>query len=919
MYILLVLSIGLSVTISSWFITAYLLIQSEKDQKEIHKIHLEGLVDSIEQFLMHAVTLNYMLAINPVLTGSVSRRDSWEDRSRIYSETYDTLGPLSRRSGLPLLAETHLSYSFVELLFLQDAEGDQTARSFGPLGRRKERWWYKRIAADQDYRPFLSHSYYSLTGDKPVASIFHPVFDEQGFAGIMGMDINFHHLQELTAAYLNSEEMYAIVVDMNGVIIAHPEKEKISEIYNLVDMTRSVLPRERSGVLNAQGYQDMEVFSLDWPEDLAAAVSSAVKGQEGMLRDVVVEGVLSNIYYAPVNLHNAGNEGENYAVLLVRSKGGLIRMRNLILLGVTIFVIIVITVLVFIFSREYNRNIMLPLEKLIQSMMDADHHDYEELVMDSEDEFFLLAGAYNDLRRKLDTANRSLNEKLTILKESEAGYKAFADIGLALSTEKDLDKLMELILTNARSLTNADGGTLYLYNREKRCLDFSILYTESLNFHMGGTSGVPVSLPPVPLYNEKEEPNYANVSSCCALTSEIINIPDVYSAEKFNFQGTRAYDEKNGYRSRSMLVVPMKNMEDQLIGVIQLINARREGTDQVVPFSQIDESLLVSLASQAAVALTNADLHKNLVELFYAFIRSIATAIDQKSAFTGGHIRRVVTLTMMIAEEINNAESGDFADFEFTPDQMEEIRIAAWMHDIGKITTSEYVMDKQNKLQGFLDGIEVIRNRYHMLMQSVRPELVRPPGDAGYEELAEELAFLEKCNIPREFLKDENLQRLESIREKRFIWGDQELPFLTDREFENLSIRKGSLNREERKSMEQHAEVTRRLLGELPFPGHLENVPDYASMHHEKLDGSGYPDGIGGEDLPLQARIIAVADIFEALTARDRPYRTPISFDRALDIMKDMVTIGHIDGRILELMISSGMVYRYAQEELSEK
>ncbi len=914
MYLLLVLSIGLSVTISSWFITAYLLIQSEKDQNQINEIHLEGLVDSIEQFFMHAVTLNHMLAINPTLADTVVNSPGWEERSRIYGDRYNVREGVAPDSGFPLLAETHLDYSFIELLFLQDARGDQTARSFGPLGRREERWWFKKIAGEKDYRPFISHSYYSLTGKKPVASIFHPVFQGQDFAGIMGMDINFNHLQKLTASYLNSDEMYAIVVDMNGVIIAHPQEEKILEIYNLVKMTRSILPEDHRGELNAEGYLDLEEFPLDWPGNVADAVSAAIAGSKGMIRDTELEGELCNIFYAPVILETEGNRDQNYAVLLVRNKGGMIRTRNIILVWVSLFAMLIILILIFIFSREYNRNILIPLNRLIRSMSEeSEGSGFKEIVMDTGDEFYMLAGAYNDLRKKLDRANLSLQEKLSILEQSEEGYKAFAQIGLSLSTEKDIEKLMELILVNARSLTNADGGTLYLYNRQDQCLDFSILYTESMDFHMGGTSGNPVTLPPVPLYDHQGKPNYGNVSSCAALKGEIINIPDVYSAENFDFQGTRVYDEKNGYRSRSMLVVPMKNMEDDLIGVIQLINARSVDKAQVLPFNDIDESLLISLASQAAVALTNTELHKNLVQLFNAFIKSIASAIDQKSAFTGGHIRRVVTLTMMIADEINRADSGDFGDIRFSDDEMEEIRISAWMHDIGKITTSEYVMDKQTKLQGFLDGIDVIDTRYRTLMGSSGENLSIPP-----EELEEELDFLHRCNIPREYLNDEDLERLKEIRRRSETREDAISPGITEEEFAGLSIRKGSLTPQERGHMEEHAEMTRRLLQELPFPEHLKNVPDFASMHHEKLNGTGYPDGLTEEEIPLQARIIAVADIFEALTARDRPYRTPISFDRALGIMKSMVESGHIDGKILNLMIESELIYRYAEKELSE-
>jgi HD-GYP domain-containing protein (c-di-GMP phosphodiesterase class II) len=638
-------------------------------------------------------------------------------------------------------------------------------------------------------------------------------------------------------------------------------------------------------------------------------VSSAVSGKEGYYRDVLIDGELCNLFYAPVSLFEKGNEGEFYSVMLVhkRSEVALIRFRIFTIIGLFLLVLVVLVFL--IFKRLLRKQIVDPLEVLINSMKTTDLEDFKEIQLDRGDEFDDLAGNYNDLGRKL-------MEQLESLKASESGYKSFAEIGLAFSREKNISHLLELILEESRKLTLADGGTLYLFNSETEELDFSILRNETLNFHMGGSSEQEVTLPPVPLY-KKGEPNCSNVSSYSALTSEVINISDVYTEEGFDFSGTRFYDKNNGYRSKSMLVVPMKNMENDLIGVIQLINARKADSDQIIPFSTAMENLTISLASQAAVALTNVQLNKDLENLFNSFIRSIATAIDEKSSYTGGHIRRVVVLTMMIANEMNREDQGVFAHISFTPDELEELRTAAWMHDVGKISTPEWIMDKKTKLEEYHDRIDIVEMRYHLILQ------ILSTGENGElnlnrDELLDELEFLKSCNHPEEYLSEEKTERLEKIFNRKIHYGGREIPFLTGKEYMKLSIRKGSLDQEERRIVEHHAVTTRKILSELPFPKKLSKVQEYASMHHERLDGSGYPDGISGDQIPLQARIIAIADILEALIAKDRPYRKPISLPRALEIMNYMVRDGFIDGDILDFITSKGLVDKYILNELNQ-
>ena len=366
---------------------------------------------------------------------------------------------------------------------------------------------------------------------------------------------------------------------------------------------------------------------------------------------------------------------------------------------------------------------------------------------------------------------------------------------------------------------------------------------------------------------------------------------------------------------------------------MQLLNSKDKKTDEVKPFDPTQLSSVAALASQAAVALTNTQLIEDLTNFLYAFIQSIAKAIDEKSPFTAGHINRVVTVTMSIAERINEMNEGVFADVRFSEDELEELKIAAWMHDVGKIVTPEHVMNKSTKLETIFDRVALLETRFHLIYQLKKSEHLehiiemRTSGaDAqsiqtakhDFEQWAEQFEsdsrFVLSCNSPGEFMTDEALERLHEISAKTYIYNDTELPYVTQDELTNLSVRKGSLTLEERKIMEAHATVTTQMLSELPFIKRLQNVPQYAGRHHEKLDGTGYPEGLTKDDLSLQARILAVADIFEALTARDRPYKKPMGLPQAVKILGFMEKDNHIDSDVLQLFISSGLHEKYMLE-----
>jgi HD-GYP domain-containing protein (c-di-GMP phosphodiesterase class II) len=513
-----------------------------------------------------------------------------------------------------------------------------------------------------------------------------------------------------------------------------------------------------------------------------------------------------------------------------------------------------------------------------------------------------------------------------------------SQIGIALSAEKNINKLLEMIVDGARDFTNADAGTLYIVDDENKLLNFVIIQNDTLDIRIGGTSGSKIDLPPVPL-EISGKPNYSNVSSFCALTGKIVNIQDVYKAEEFDFTGPRKYDEQTGYRSQSMLVIPLKNHENDIIGVLQLLNAKDSTTKEIIPFSTDYTDLVSSLASQAAVALENAQLIQDLKRLFDSFIQGIATAIDEKSPYTGGHIRRVTELTMMIARKINDTKDGKFAKVSFSEDELEELRIATWLHDVGKITTPEYIADKATKLETIFDRIDLLQTRFDLIIKDTENEYLKEKlkllenGNADQaalqrleEKYTEEIkslqaekSFIEKCNTPGENMSDEKAQLLEIIAEKTFQANGDKSRYISDEELKNLQIRRGTLTAEERKIIENHVLMSIKILQNLPFPKKLSHVPDYAGGHHEMMDGSGYPYGLKGDQLPLQARIMAIADIFESLTAKDRPYKKPMKLSETLKILSSLRQNNKIDPDVYDLFISSNLYKEYAKHELNEE
>jgi HD-GYP domain-containing protein (c-di-GMP phosphodiesterase class II) len=515
-------------------------------------------------------------------------------------------------------------------------------------------------------------------------------------------------------------------------------------------------------------------------------------------------------------------------------------------------------------------------------------------------------------------------------------FERLNEIGAALSHERDINRLLENILVAAKTITHADGGTLYRVTEDEASLRFEIVRNDSLKIAMGGTSGNPIPFPPLPLRTENGAENNSMVAAYAAIHQETVNIADAYEAAGFDFSGTRKFDERTGYRSQSFLTVPMKNHENAVIGVLQLINAIDADTAKVVPFSAADQRLAESLASQAAIALTNRQLISQLETLFESFIQLINVAIDEKSPYTGGHCERVPVLTMMLAEAVNETKSGPLAEFGMSDKDRYELKIAGLLHDCGKVTTPVHVVDKATKLQTLFDRIHLVDTRFEVLKRDAQIAMLkarlalRDARDTRAEaQLDEDLVrhlrqiesdreFLRHANIGGELMTPEDQARVTKIG-TGYRWIDVEgkaANFLSDEELENLNIRAGTLTQKERETINYHIVATIKMLEQLPWPKHLRNVPEYAGGHHERMDGKGYPKGLTREQMSVQARVMGIADIFEALTARDRPYKRGKTLSESLDILGKFRLGGHIDPDLFDVFVKQKVYLKYAEKFL---
>ncbi len=528
----------------------------------------------------------------------------------------------------------------------------------------------------------------------------------------------------------------------------------------------------------------------------------------------------------------------------------------------------------------------------------------------------------------------TLKEKCAVLEDR---VKRLQEIGLALSTEDDINVIFELIMDEAKNITNADGRTLYMISDDGKTMKFEIMATESMNFSQGGTTGVEITIPPMQLFNEDGTPNHSSIVAYSANTGKIVNIKDAYKEKGFDFTGAKNFDKNTGYRTQSVLSVPLKNHENDIVGVMQLINAKDPNSDKTISFSDDMQNQVESLASQGAVALTNKRLVAELKNLFESFIQLIATAIDKKSPYTGGHCERVPEITMLLADAVEKTKVGKYADFSMNEDERYELYIAGWLHDCGKVATPPHVVDKGMKLETITDRIEVMDTRFEVLKRDAEISMLKKQislikkGSANgaiktletdletqTNQLSSDQTFIQKTNRGGEFMEEEDQQRVADIGNYKWKLEGKKINFFDEKDVRNLQIPKGTLLPEEREIINDHIVITIDMLEKLPYPKKLRNVPEFAGGHHEKLDGTGYPKGLKDEEMSVQAKMMAIADIYEALTAADRPYKDGKKLSQAMRIMGFMKKDYEIDQDLFEIFVKEGVYKLYAEKYLGD-
>jgi HD-GYP domain len=535
-------------------------------------------------------------------------------------------------------------------------------------------------------------------------------------------------------------------------------------------------------------------------------------------------------------------------------------------------------------------------------------------------------------RDKFDVMKRQLIEQRDELHKLN-------DIGIALSSERDVTKLLEMILSICMEITGADAGSVYVVEDKPGVAADPANYfaNKQLRFRHTKNSSKRIPFRNLPCRLAQQHCRVPPRSRECRST-----FPDVYEIPPHaTYSFNRGFDMTSGYRTKSMLTVPMLNRNKETIGAIQLLNKKtdpnalltnEEATAKyVIPFDKNDEDFIYSLASQAAVALENQMLFEAHRKLLEAFIRLIAEAIDRKSPYTGGHCNRVPVLTEMLAKAACESQEEPFRDFNLNEEQWYELHIAAWLHDCGKIVTPVNIMDKATKLEKIYDRIETVKTRFEILRRDLAleyqralhalngksPEQLEAEFKQKLAELDDEQKFIERVNIGGEYLDDESIERIKRIGRRKLMINGEEVCLLTDEEVYNLSIRRGTLTAEERKIINDHIVITIEMLEKLPFPRSLMRVPEYAGGHHEKMDGTGYPRGLTREQMSIPARIMAIADVFEALTATDRPYKRGKTLSEAMAIMGKMKEDNHLDPDLFNLFVKSGVYREYAKMYMS--
>lgn len=529
-----------------------------------------------------------------------------------------------------------------------------------------------------------------------------------------------------------------------------------------------------------------------------------------------------------------------------------------------------------------------------------------------------------------------------------------------LIAEKDFTVVIENIMDTAANICNADCGFFYTLNDDNfLSLDYS--FNKSQRTALRGSDNLTlfqtVYLP------ERKTKNPKSVVETCYFNNEVVNTANLYGSPDLDNSFFVAYDETNAYRTISVLTLPIVSRKENIVGIAQFVNPQDYNGKTVVFTSEMQKTVQ-SVLSLAGLVLENRRMNEAYGQLLESFIEVLARAIDAKSPYTGAHCQRVPVIARLLATAAVQEESGPLRNFEMSPEDWYALHIASWLHDCGKVTTPEYIVDKATKLETINNRIHEIRNRFEILRRDAHidylkkrlknsdtQENLQNEFVARVQKLEDDFNFVADCNIGDTPLTDKDVARLQQIAQIKFIryfnrmkglsWAERDAisdvelfshpsyenllqnrddqinaPFNRG-ELYNLTIRSGTINKKEREKINEHIVVTIDMLKALPFPKELANVVEYAGAHHERVDGHGYPNGLTGEQMSIPAKIMAIADIFEALTANDRPYKEPKKLSKVLAIMQHMKNSGHIDPDLYEVFIRSKVYEEYAAQYIS--
>jgi HD-GYP domain-containing protein (c-di-GMP phosphodiesterase class II)/HAMP domain-containing protein len=825
-----------------------------------------------------------------------------------------------------------------EIIYLNDSLGRLERRALDWTGfDPREREWY--TSAQSSDAQIVSSHYVFFTSREVGVTIARRL---AGGGGVVGADLAMSDLSAGLAEQQVTSSSRLAMLEPDGGVIA------------LSDPWRQPSPSAQ-----AEGDRIEMPHLSDLEDPVYAALADRITGGELTSRfDLSVDGRvwLVSLSTLPVR----ASESILLANIVPRDEllAGVSRVRDqsvvmsLILLAVALVVVVAV-------SRHLSRSL-------------------RKLALAAEDIRALRLETPLTVRSRIREVD-DLAETMGVMRSS---IQQFLVISQALSAEKDFDRLLDLILDEARRVSEADGGAILLWSEDGSQLDLATHHDPSAgpaSPELTGARDFPRSVP----LEAEHQAGHSSVDRRTALAGETIRVDDASSDHGYDLEDIRARFERDGTPIRSLMSVPLRTQQGDVIGVLQLVKSARPGGNAA--FAEETVPYMEALSSNAAVALDNRRLLKAQRDLLESFIQVLAGAIDAKSPYTHGHCQRVPVLARMLAEAAHDKEDGPFRDFRLSDDEWYELHLASWLHDCGKVTTPEYVVDKSTKLETLYNRIHEIRMRFEVLCRDAQIEHLEAVRTGVTDETAlekrleqrlaqirDDFEFVARCNLGEEPMSEEKVERVRRIAAQTWVRhlddrsglshgelllrkdeSTRELPVrepvlvdkpehvvrrdngdnpLTDDphgfrldvpehlydhgEIHNLCVRRGTLTTEERFKINENIIQTLRMLGRLPFPRELRRVPDWAGNHHEKVNGTGYPRRLTGDQLSIPSRIMAIADIFEALTAVDRPYMPPKTLSRSIDIMRAMRDDGHICPELFALFLSSGVHLHYASEHL---